>query len=102
MSNDRRRRGAPEGEAAGKRITEGDRPVLVVGVGASAEGSGSLRQLFADMPLGHGVAFVLIQHLDPSRDDLKLEQLRENTALTVVEASDGMPVLTDRVHVMPL
>jgi two-component system CheB/CheR fusion protein len=54
------------------------------------------------MPLGHGVAFVLIQHHELSRGDLRLEQLQKNTALTVVEATDGIPVLTDRIHVMPL
>jgi hypothetical protein len=61
----------------------------------------SLKQIFAKIPPGHGGAFVLIQHLDPSRENLTVRLLKDLAALAVVEAADGMPVLADRIHVIP-
>ena len=37
----------------------------VVGIGASAGGLEALRQLFAHIPDDTGMAFIVIQHLDP-------------------------------------
>ena len=103
MSKDpQRRHGAKDDAAAtGGRTGKSDRPVVVVGIGASAGGLKSLKRLFANMPSGHGAAFVLIQHLDPSRENLTVRLLKDLTALAVVEAADGMPVLADRIHVVP-
>jgi two-component system CheB/CheR fusion protein len=103
MSKDRQRGHAPKDDRAaiGDRTNGSECPVIVVGIGASAGGLKSLTQLFAKVPLGHRVAFVLIQHLDPSRKSRTVELLRDRTALAVVEATEGMPVLADRIHVMP-
>ena len=40
---------------------------LVVGIGASAGGLEAFTQFFAHMPAESGMAFVLVQHLDPQR-----------------------------------
>ena len=102
MNKDRQRRHAANDVAAtDNRTGRGDCPVIVVGIGASAGGLKSLKELFAKMPSGHGVAFVVIQHLDPSQENLTVKLLADQTALAVVEATDGMPVLPDRIHVMP-
>ena len=103
MSKDRRRRHAAKEDAVaiGERAGKSNCPVIVVGIGTSAGGSKSLRQFFARMPSGHGVAFVVIQHPEPSRQNPTVRLLKEQTALAVVEATDGMPVLADRIHVMP-
>jgi two-component system CheB/CheR fusion protein len=103
MSKDRQRRRAAKKEAAvrGDRRVGSDCPVIVVGIGAPAGRVKSLKQLFAKMPPGHGVAFVLIQHLEPSRRNLTVKLVKEQMALAVVEATDGMPVLADRIHVIP-
>ncbi len=61
-----------------------DCPVLVVGIGFSAGGLKSLEELFTRMPPGHGVAFVLIQHLEPSGENLTVKLLREQTSIPVV------------------
>jgi two-component system CheB/CheR fusion protein len=37
----------------------------IVGIGASAGGLEALEQFFANMPKDSGMAFVVIQHLDP-------------------------------------
>ncbi|HVW29245.1 MAG TPA: CheR family methyltransferase [Polyangiaceae bacterium] len=73
----------------------------VVGLGASAGGLEALRQLFARLPAKSGMAFVVIQHLDPDRPSMLTKVLEGVTRLAVVEATSGMPLATDRVHVIP-
>ena len=103
MSKDRQLRQGAKKEAAVRSDRTGgiDCPVIVVGIGVSAGRLKSLKQLFAKISPGHGVAFVLIQHLEPSRRNLTVKLLKEQTVLAVVEATEGMPVLADRIHVMP-
>jgi two-component system, chemotaxis family, CheB/CheR fusion protein len=102
MSSNRQRR-TNNGAAAdtGDRKGGSDSPVIVAGIGVPAGGLKSLKRFFARMPSGHGVGFVLIQDLEPSRKRLTVSQLQDQTTLAVVEATDGMPVLADRVHFMP-
>jgi PAS domain S-box-containing protein len=102
MSKDRQQRHAAKDAAAHReRAAGGDCPVIVVGIGASAGALNSLKQLFAKMPAGRRIALVLVQHPEPSHENLTVEQLRNLTDLEAVDATDGMPVLADRIHVMP-
>jgi two-component system, chemotaxis family, CheB/CheR fusion protein len=103
MRKDRQRRPAATDDdvAIGDRTSDSECPVIVVGIGASAGGLKSLKQLFSSMPLGHGAAFVLIMHMEPSQGNIAVKELMDQTALAVVEATEGMPVLADRIHVMP-
>ena len=103
MSKDRQVRPAVKKNAAvmGDRTGKSDCPVIVVGIGGSAGGLKSLKQLFENFPSGHGVAFVVIQHGEPARENLTVKLLKDQTALAVVEATDGMPVLADRIHLIP-
>jgi len=73
----------------------------VVGLGASAGGLEAFEQLFSGMPADTGLAFVLVQHLDPSRSSLLADILQRCTRMPVVEATDGMQVVGNRVHVIP-
>ncbi|WPB82008.1 chemotaxis protein CheB [Archangium violaceum] len=73
----------------------------VVGIGASAGGLVALRQLFEHLPADSGMAFVLIQHLDPDRPSMLTSVLEGVTRLQVVEATSGMPAEPNRVHVIP-
>ena len=47
------------------------------------------------------MAFVLIPHLDPTHESLMVELLAKQTAMPVREASDGLPVLSNHVYVIP-
>ena len=47
------------------------------------------------------MAFVLVQHLDPTHGSMLPELLSSKTAMTVVEATDGLPVAPDTVYVIP-
>jgi chemotaxis response regulator CheB len=74
---------------------------LVVGIGASAGGLEAFKTFFSVMPANSGMAFVLIQHLDPDYPSALVKLLRGCTAMEVLSAEDGMPLSPNRVFVIP-
>jgi two-component system CheB/CheR fusion protein len=76
-------------------------PPMVVALGASAGGLEALERFFSTVQPAGGMAFVVLQHLDPNRESLLVDILQRSTRLPVVEATDGMPVQPGRIHVMP-
>lgn len=74
---------------------------LVVGLGASAGGLEAFKAFFTAAPPQSGMAFVLVQHLDPDHKSLLVELLAKHTAMPVVQAEDGMAVAADHVFVIP-
>ena len=74
---------------------------LIVGLGASAGGLEAYRSFFSNMPPDTGLSFVLVQHLDPNHDSALVNILQGYTGMTVVQASDGMPVTPNGVFVIP-
>ena len=96
-SRERKRRPPPP---AAERA-HGGTVVPIVGIGASAGGLEAFKQLFRGMPGDSGMAFVLIQHLDPTRKSLTAELVGTYTPMPVVQASDGMRVEANRVYVIP-
>jgi len=73
----------------------------VLGIGASAGGLEALKALLGAMPAGNGIAFVVVLHLEPNSESLAAEILGRYAAIPVVEVTDGMRALPDRVHVIP-
>jgi two-component system CheB/CheR fusion protein len=73
----------------------------VVGIGASAGGIEALKELFTAMPSDSGMAFVVIQHLEPTHESRMADILGKCTSMKVVQAEDGMPVRADRVYANP-
>ena len=73
----------------------------VVGMGASAGGLEALEEFFQKMPADSGMAFVVVQHLDPTHDDMLAELLQRNTTMPVRRVQDGMTVEPDHVYVIP-
>jgi two-component system CheB/CheR fusion protein len=73
----------------------------VVGIGASAGGLEACRKLVECLGDGGGAAFILIQHLDPTHASMMVELLAGHTSMTVVQASDGMPIEPGRLYVIP-
>jgi two-component system, chemotaxis family, CheB/CheR fusion protein len=73
----------------------------VVGIGASAGGLEAFRQLLSHLPIDTGMAFVLIQHLDPHHKSLLTEILARETAMPVVEVKSGLAVQPNHVYVIP-
>ena len=85
-------------KAASKR---GEANFPVVAIGASAGGLEAFRALLAALPANSGMAFILVQHLDPSHASMLVELLSPHTALTVIEAREGMRLEPDHVCIIP-
>ena len=47
------------------------------------------------------MAFILIQHLDPTHESMMVELLTGATPMTVVQAAEGMPVERDHLYIIP-
>ncbi len=73
----------------------------VVGIGASAGGLEAFTQLLKNLPADTGMAFVLVQHLDPNHESLLTELLARATRMPVREVTEGTYVEPDHVYVIP-
>ncbi len=73
----------------------------IVGIGASAGGLEPIREFLRAMPSNSGLAFVVIQHLDPTHKSLAAELLGKCTAMTVQEAEDGVMLKPNHVYTLP-
>ncbi|TVR49965.1 MAG: chemotaxis protein CheB [Puniceicoccaceae bacterium] len=97
--------GDPKGndrEAGQEQVRNpGEDAFPMVGIGASAGGLEALEQFFATAPADGGIAYVVIQHLDPTREGMMPELLQRGTALPVVQVEDRTPVKKDHVYVIP-
>ena len=74
---------------------------LIVGIGASAGGLAAYQAFFAAMPDQSGMAFVLVQHLDPNYDSALAEIIGQSTAMPVTKAVDGTIAAPNTVTVIP-
>ena len=73
----------------------------VVGIGASAGGLDACKALVEALPPVTGMAFILVQHLDPTHDSMMVELLAGLSSLSVVQARDGMPVEREHLYTIP-
>jgi two-component system CheB/CheR fusion protein len=73
----------------------------IVGLGASAGGLEAYEQFFRHMPPASGLAFVVVQHLDPGHGSMLTDILQRCTTMPVVEAEDQLAVAPDHVYVIP-
>lgn len=80
------------------KLTHG---IPIIGVGASAGGLEAMEQFFSHVPVDCGAAFVVIQHLDPTRQGILPELLQRITQMKVVQAEEGMVVAPNAVYVIP-
>jgi two-component system, chemotaxis family, CheB/CheR fusion protein len=74
---------------------------LIVAIGASAGGLDACRKLMDAMPANTGMAFILVQHLDPNHDSMLVELLASHTKMTVSQVVDGDRLLPEHLHVIP-
>ena len=72
----------------------------IVGIGASAGGLEALEKFFGAMSSKAGMAFVIIQHLDPTHPSAMATLLKRHTDMPVTEAEEQQ-VEMDHVYVMP-
>jgi len=72
-----------------------------VGVGASAGGLEAFSELLKNLPARSGMAFILVQHLDPTHTSELREILSRTTSIPVADVTDGVEVRRDHIYVIP-
>jgi two-component system CheB/CheR fusion protein len=72
-----------------------------VGIGASAGGLEAFTQLLQHIPVATGLAFVLVQHLDPTHESMLPELLSRVTKIPVQQVRKGMIVEPNHIYVTP-
>ena len=78
-----------------------DRPFPIVGVGASAGGLEAFTEFLSHLPPDTGMAFVLIQHLDPSHKSHLTELLSKVCKMPVCEVAGETRAQPNHVYVIP-
>ncbi len=76
-------------------------PFPIVGIGASAGGFEAFAEMLGVLPVDTGMAFVLIQHLDPTHESMLAHLLARKSKLPVSQVTDGMIVEPNQVYVIP-
>ncbi|MEO5945455.1 MAG: chemotaxis protein CheB [Chitinophagaceae bacterium] len=91
-----------------KAVKKVDEPAIkspnlfpVVGIGASAGGLDAFKKLLKAIPEDSGMAYVLVQHLDPKHESLLPELLQKVTKIPVLEITDDIKVHPDHIYVIP-
>ncbi|MGE0577733.1 chemotaxis protein CheB [Reyranella sp.] len=75
--------------------------VPVVGIGASAGGIGALEAMLPLLTPDAGVAYVVVQHLDPNHESVLAALLAKVARIPVVEIKDQAPIEPDHVYIIP-
>lgn len=78
-----------------------EKPVCIVGIGASAGGLDAIEKLLGNFPVDTGCAFVLIQHLSPDFKSLMNELLARHTTMKIEGVHDAQLVLPDHIYLAP-
>ena len=76
-------------------------PFPIIGIGASAGGLEALEQFLRHVPEDSGMAFVIVQHLDPTHRGIMPELLQRATGMVVEQVKDHMTVQPNCVYVIP-
>ena len=86
---------------AGKALIKSPNLFPVVGIGASAGGLDAFKKLLKAIPEDSGMAYVLVQHLDPSHESMLQELLQKVTNIPVLEIADDIKVEPNHIYVIP-
>ncbi|MFK7769601.1 MAG: chemotaxis protein CheB [Mariniblastus sp.] len=82
-------------------MSQAEKQLFVVGIGASAGGLKPIEEFFSHMPVDSGMAFVVVQHLSPDFKSLMDELLARRTGMAIHKVSDGIKVEANSVYLIP-
>jgi chemotaxis methyl-accepting protein methylase/PAS domain-containing protein len=91
----------PSPVTALSKIAAVNKPLYIVGIGASAGGLEALEDFFSHVPTPCKIAFVVIQHLDPTHKGIMPELLQRTTTMIVTQARNHLKVKPNCVYVIP-
>ena len=83
------------------KVDQPDKHFSVVGIGASAGGLDAFKKLLKAIPPNSGMAYVLVQHLDPTHESSLPEILQKVTPLPVAEISVDTKVEPNHIYIIP-
>jgi two-component system CheB/CheR fusion protein len=83
------------------RPSDGAPKFPIVGIGASAGGLEALEVFLRHVPERSGMAYVVVQHLDPTHKGMLVELLQRSTKMPVAQAKDRLKAEPDHVYVIP-
>ena len=90
---------SPKDDDAQQRERKND--LLIAAVGASAGGIEAFTELVTNLATDTGMAFVLVQHLDPEHHSMLTELISKKTTMRVKEVTNGMGIEPNHVYVIP-
>src|SRR2546426_11022911 len=73
----------------------------IVGIGASAGGLEAVKRLLKHLPATTGMAYVVVQHLDPTHDSILPSLFMHMTEMPACAVEDQLVVEANRVYVIP-
>jgi two-component system CheB/CheR fusion protein len=82
-------------------IENGNIDFPIVGIGASAGGLETLELFLKKIPNTTGMAFIIVQHLDPDHVGMMPELLQRMTSMKVIQVSDNLKVNPNCVYIIP-
>ncbi|MET0380126.1 MAG: chemotaxis protein CheB, partial [Spongiibacteraceae bacterium] len=91
----------PVANQSGLAPAQSSTKTRIVGIGASAGGLSALEEFFAQTPSHSGLAYIVVQHLDPTQKALLAELLQRVTTMRVRQAEAMQRVEADCVYVIP-
>jgi two-component system, chemotaxis family, CheB/CheR fusion protein len=77
------------------------KPLPIVAIGASAGGLEAVSELVRNLPHDTGMAYVYVQHLDPSHKSFLPQILSRHTKMKVQAAKHLMPVEPNNIYIIP-
>jgi two-component system, chemotaxis family, CheB/CheR fusion protein len=84
-----------------EEVQGGNSQPTVVGIGASAGGLDAFSKLLRHLPVDTGMAFVLIQHLDPKHESHLTDLLAKVTSIPVSEVRGETRPRANHIYVIP-
>jgi two-component system CheB/CheR fusion protein len=91
----------PAQVVAASAASSAEAGVPVVGIGASAGGLEPICEFLASVAPASGMAYVVIQHVDPQHKGILAQLLQRVTPMPVAQVEDGMALAADHVYVAP-
>ncbi len=88
-------------KTVGSPIDTREAPSYIVGIGGSAGGLEAFERFFAGIPPDTGMAFVVVQHLDPTHESLMPELLQRSITMPVRQVKDGVTVEQNHIYIIP-
>src|SRR5262245_33114396 len=90
---------SPSKKAVLPPLADSDFPI--VGIGASAGGLEAVSQLLENLSPQTGMAFVLVQHLEPNHESALATLLARVTHMRVNEARNNLQLEPNHIYIIP-